>query len=428
MQARPPLSLQSNRRGWRRTAALTLGAALGLSGLSGLGLQPLLAQTGKPAAKTAAAATTIATDKVALISLDDDPRYGARRLERAYPGHPGGRLLDAVQLGIDDAEVALRGIRHGLALQDARAASLEALPGLLAQLKQDKVKFWLLDLPPEGVQLAVNAAGSTALLLNLSAPHDELRGAHCAAQLLHTLPSHAMLQDALVQYLAARSWQNAWVLQGPSADDALLLAAWNRAAKRYGIKTAGVRAFKLSGDPRERDLANTRLLTADRQHGLVTVLDADGEFARTLPYATQQPRPVVGSNGLMPLAWHPQWERNGGPQVSRRFRKLAGRPMTGQDWSAWIALRAVVATLVEQPQASAVGHARALRGGRIFVDGAKGPRLSFRAWDGQLRQPVFLAHGDGVVGLAPLDGVLHPTEVLDTLGIDQRESACKAAP
>ena len=423
MQARTPPSLPSNRHGWRRTATLALGAALGLSGLA-----PLQAQTGKPTAKASATVATSATDKVALISLDDDPRYATRRLEQAYPGHPGGRLLDAVQLGIDDSEVALRGIRHGLALQDARATRLEALPELLAKLKQERAKFWLLDLPPEGVQLAVKAAGSTALLFNLSAPHDDLRGAHCAAQLLHTLPSHAMLQDALVQYLAARSWQNAWVLQGPSADDALLLAAWNRAAKRYGIKTAGIRAFKLSGDPRERDLANTRLLSSDRQHDLVTVLDADGEFARTLPYATQQPRPVVGSNGLMPLAWHPQWERNGGPQVSRRFRKLAGRPMTGQDWSAWIALRAVVATLVEQPQASAVGHARALRSGHIFVDGAKGPRLSFRAWDGQLRQPVFLAHGDGVVGLAPLDGVLHPTEVLDTLGIDQRESTCKSTP
>ncbi len=421
MQACPPL--YSNRRGWRCFATLALGTALSLSGLA-----PLQAQTGKPSAKAAAATAPLTTDKVALISLDDDPRYAARRLELAYPGHPGGRLLDAVQLGIDDAEVALRGIRHGLTLQDARAASLEALPELLAKLKQDRVRFWLLDLSPEGVQLAVKAAGSTALLFNLSAPHDDLRGAHCAAQLLHTLPSHAMLQDALVQYLASRSWQNAWVLQGPSADDALLLAAWNRAAKRYGIKTAGIRAFKLSGDPRERDLANTRLLSSDRQHDLVTVLDADGEFARTLPYATQQPRPVVGSNGLMPLAWHPQWERNGGPQVSRRFRKLAGRPMTGQDWSAWVALRALVAALVEQPQASPVGHARALRSGHIFVDGAKGPRRSFRAWDGQLRQPVFLAHGDGVVGLAPLDGVLHPTEVLDTLGIDQRESTCKSTP
>ena len=64
------------------------------------GLQPLLAQTGKPAAKAAAAgatAATIATDKVALVSLDDDLRYGARRLERAYPGHPGGRVLQRRQ-------------------------------------------------------------------------------------------------------------------------------------------------------------------------------------------------------------------------------------------------------------------------------------------------------------------------------------------
>ena len=62
----------------------------------------------------------------------------------------------------------------------------------------------------------------------------------------------------------------------------------------------------------------------------------------------------------------------------------------------------------------------------VFVDGAKGPGLSYRAWDGQLRQPVFLAHGDGVIGTAPLEGVLHPIEQLDTLGIDRQESACRA--
>jgi len=35
---------------------------------------------------------------------------------------------------------------------------------------------------------------------------------------------------------------------------------------------------------------------------------------------------------------------------------------------------------------------------------------------------------DGVVGTAPLEGVLHPKEVLDTLGVDQQESACKTPP
>ena len=45
--------------------------------------------------------------------------------------------------------------------------------------------------------------------------------------------------------------------------------------------------------------------------------------------------------------------------------------------------------------------------------------------------PIFaknLAHGDGVAGVAPLEGVLHPTEVLDTLGMDEKESACKQRP
>ena len=69
-----------------------------------------------------------------------------------------------------------------------------------------------------------------------------------------------------------------------------------------------------------------------------------------------------------------------------------------------------------------------LRKGEVFIDGFKGPRLSFRAWDGQLRQPVFLGHADGVAAAAPFDGVMHPTEVLDTLGFDEKESTCKARP
>ncbi len=401
------------RRAW-------LGSATGM--LAALALPGLAAAAGRQApAKPVAGAET-----VALIGLADDPRHAPRRLEQAYPGHPGGRLLDAVQLGLADSEVGLRAAGRSLKLRDVLLSDLDALPAALSQLRKERVAYWLLDLPPAAIVQASKAAGDAALLFNLSSTQDSLRGADCGAQLLHSMPSQAMLQDALAQYLAARSWRKAWVLHGPGPDDAQLLQAWNRAAGRYGIKNIGVKAFKLSGDPRERDLANTRLLTSDREHDVVVVLDADGEFARTLPYATQQPRPVVGSNGLVALAWHAHWERNGGPQVSRRFRRMAGRAMTGQDWSAWIALRSIAAVLGELPAASVAEQARALRGGSVFVDGAKGPRLSYRAWDGQLRQPVFLAHGDGVIGTAPLDGVLHPIEQLDTLGVDRQESACRA--
>ena len=88
----------------------------------------------------------------------------------------------------------------------------------------------------------------------------------------------------------------------------------------------------------------------------------------------------------------------------------------------------MVGVVTTNPRSTVPEQLKLLRSGQVAIDGFKGPRLSFRAWDGQLRQPLFLSHIDGVVGTAPLDGVLHPTEVLDTLGMDEKESACKQRP
>ncbi|QCB44862.1 ABC transporter substrate-binding protein [Hydrogenophaga sp. PAMC20947] len=378
---------------------------------------------------TAAEAVTKVT--VAVISLADDARYGARREERAYPGHPAGRAVDGARLGADDSSFELDAEGMALEVRDVVLPNAAALPKALAELKAAKVQHVIADLPLAAMRQLVQTAPAAlggAVVFNAGLDDDSLRAEDCAAALLHTYPSRLMMSDALAQYLAARNWRKALVLQGPLPGDALQGQAWARSAKRYGIKTTQTRPFKLSGDPRERDLANTRLLTGDRDHDVVAVMDSDGEFARALPYATQWPRPVVGANGLMAMAWHPQWERYGGPQLSRRFFKLAQRPMRGQDWAAWMAVRSVTAVLVDNPKATVGQQLKALRGGTVFVDGFKGTRLSFRPWDGQLRQPLFLSHVDGVVATAPVDGVLHPVEVLDTLGVDQKESTCKAQP
>jgi ABC transporter substrate binding protein (PQQ-dependent alcohol dehydrogenase system) len=70
-------------------------------------------------------------------------------------------------------------------------------------------------------------------------------------------------------------------------------------------------------------------------------------------------------------------------------------------------------------------HRRALRSPDLVLNGFKGVRLSFRPWDQQLRQPVFLAYGGiggGIAGVAPVDGFLHPSNDLDTLGAVGKES------
>lgn len=390
----------------------------------------LAAAAGLWGAPTPAQAATKVT--VAVVSLDGDPRHATRRLERAYPGHPAGRAVDGVMLAAEDSSFELDAAGLELVVKDVVLPDAAALPKALAELKAAKVQHLVADLPTPELRALVQAAPAAlggAMVINAAQDDDALRGAQCAAHLLHTTPSRAMLSDALAQYLAARNWRKALVLQGPLPGDALQLDAFNRSAKRYGIRTTSLKPFKLTGDPRERDLGNVRLLTgSDRDHEVVAVLDADGEFARTVPYATQLPRPVVGAAGLVAVPWHAQWERNGGPQLSRRFAKLAERPMQGHDWAAWMAGRAITAVLVENPKASITQQLKSLRGGAVGVDGFKGPRLSFRAWDGQLRQPVFLSHVDGVVGVAPMPGVLHPKEVMDTLGVDEAETACKQRP
>lgn len=363
---------------------------------------------------------------VGFLSQADDPRYAPQALELGDPQAPSGRAAVAAQLALDDAAFALQaGGWSGARLVPVAAADRAGLPAALESLLKQGVRHVLLELPAAGVaQVAQAARGKDVILFNTAAPEDTLRAAQCAPNLLHTLPSEAMRADALAQFLAARKWTRPLVLHGPSADDQLLLAAFGRSAKRFGLKPVAQRGFKLSADPRERDVGNVRLLTANADYDTVVVLDADGEFARALPYRVLLPRPVVGSSGLTAQAWSAWSERHGAPQLSRRFARRAGRAMGSYDWSAWVAARAVA-----EAAAGGAGVAqqlKALRQGELALDGYKGQRLSFRAWDGQLRQPLLLAHGSGVAEVAPLEGFLHPRSALDTLGYDQPESGCRA--
>jgi ABC transporter substrate binding protein (PQQ-dependent alcohol dehydrogenase system) len=364
---------------------------------------------------------------VGLLSVADDERYARATLQKAWPDAPGGRSAAAAKMALADGAFSLQGAGFsGAKLVEAEAPDVAGLPAALDKLLKQGVRHVVMELPAAGV-VAVTAAstGKDVLLLNAAAPEDVLRAAQCAPQLLHTLPSHAMQADALAQMLTARKWTKPLVLYGPTAADRLLLTAFQRSAKRFGVKPIAEKAFKLSNDPRERDLGNLRLLTAERDYDAVVVLDAGGEFAREAPYRVVLPRPVLGSNGLTAQAWSVWYERHGAPQLSRRFAKQAGRAMTSYDWASWMAARVAVEAASAEPKANAAQQLRTLKQGTLAFDGYKGQRLTFRAWDGQLRQPLLLAHGNGVAELAPFDGFLHPKTVLDTLGYDQPETGCR---
>jgi ABC transporter substrate binding protein (PQQ-dependent alcohol dehydrogenase system) len=375
---------------------------------------------------TAATAQT-RTFLLGLLTQADDERYGAQALQKAFPDWPSGRSAPAAQMALEDSAFGLQSAGYAsFRLVTAEAADAAGVAASLQQLLQQGVKHVVLELPAAGVAAAAAAAkGRDVILWNAAAPEDALRAGQCAANLLHTLPSHAMQMDAIAQLLVGRKWNRPLVLHGTSAGDKLLLAAFQRSARRFGLKPMAERPFKLSNDPRERDLGNIRLLTAERDYDAVVVLDAQGEFAREAPYRAVLPRPVLGSNGLTAQAWHRAYERNGGPQLTRRFQRKAGRTMGSYDWATWIAARAAAEVVGADAKAGIAQQLQALKQGTVAVDGYKGQRLSFRAWDGQLRQPMLLAHGDGIAEIAPLEGFLHQRSALDTLGYDLPETGCK---
>jgi len=367
-----------------------------------------------------ATVASAAAYKVTLIVVDDDPRLDRNRVERAYFGHPTGPAADGLQVALKESQLALDAVGATLTLDTVAVTSADAARA--AALKAEKAGHAALvtDLPADWTLAVADAAKLP--VLNVGNAEDRLREKDCRPRLYHLLPSERMRADALAQTMASSRWSQVLLLTGPSAEDAQRSGVAQAAIKRYGLKLVGSKPYKLSADPRERDLANPRLLTTGT-YDVVWVVDSDGEFGRALPYRTVLPRPVVGDAGLAALAWHPQFDRFGAPQVSRRFTRTAQRLMSAADWSAWMAGKALAAAATTVPKGPASAFAAALA--NVELDGSKGVPMSFRAWDGQLRQRVLLTDGQGVVAYAPVEGILHPKNTLDTLGGDAPEKLCK---
>jgi ABC transporter substrate binding protein (PQQ-dependent alcohol dehydrogenase system) len=363
---------------------------------------------------------------IGFISLADDPRYEATRLLAQDLGQPTGRPLAGAELAIAESRAVARNLQVEFALHPREIGGAEEGAATVRALAAAGARFVLLDLPgPVAATVAAATADENVLLFNISADADALRGAACRPHLLHTIPSAAMQADALAQLLKLRKWHDVLALAGLNDEDTAQLAAFRRAAQRFALRIVAERRFVRGSDPREREANNPLLLTGNAGYDVVFVADTDGEFARYLPYRTQRPRPVVGASGLAALAWHPLWERHGAPQLNLRFQRLAGRPMGSVDWAAWVAVKAVVEAALRTRATDFATLRDFLRGDQLTVDGFKGTPSSFRPWDGQLRQPLLLATANAVVERAPVEGFLHASNNLDTLGYDKPETLCR---
>ena len=343
-------------------------------------------------------------------------------------------------LGIAGAEIALRDNNTtGKFTNQKFTLDVERVPvggdavAALQELVASGHRFVLVDAPADVLlKLSDSVKGQDVLLFNVSAPEVSLRQEDCRANVLHTAPDLAMLADALAQYLVWKKWQRWLVAKGVFPEDKDYLDAIRRSAKRFGATIVEERAYETKPGARRSDTGQQMIqlqmpvfTQGAPSYDVLIVADRREIFGPYLPFRTWDPRPVAGTTGLQAMSWHPAHEQWGATQMQNRFQRFAHRFMLPLDHQAWIAVRAVGEAASRTKSGDYAPINAYIRGDKFDLAAFKGQKLTFRKWDGQLRQPIIIAGPELPVSTSPQTGFLHEHEEVDTLGIDAPESKCK---
>jgi len=283
------------------------------------------------------------------------------------------------------------------------------------------------------LRLTDRAAQDNALVINATAPDIALRDAECRANLLHIAPSDAMNADAVAQFAVWKKWREWFMITGSNPADQALAQAYRRAATKFGAKIVEEREFEDTGGTRRTDSGHVlvqRQLPVFTQgaedHDVLIAADATDYFGRYLPFHQWTPRPVMGTSGLRPTTFHGAHEAWGATQYHTRFEDLTGRYVQPEDYNVWLSLRVIGEAVTRASTVDPDEIRDYILSDAFELAAFKGQKVTFRDWNGQLRQPILLYDGQITASVSPQDGFLHQVSPLDTLGLDRPESKCTA--
>ena len=374
-----------------------------------------------------------AADEPAVVRI----AYLAQEVDRPPPLSLIEPILtdDGVQgarLAIADNATTGRFVNQAFELEVVVVAKDADAAAAFGRLAAQGYDIFVVDLPAASLlEVADAPQAADKLIFNVGAKSDVLRLEDCRANVLHTAPSRAMLADALAQYLMWKKWRRWFLVRGVKQPDREFAAAIRRAAKRFGAKIVEESEYTYEAGARRTDTGHALvqkqmpLLTQGVDYDVLIVADESEVFGDYLIYRTWEPKVVAGTHGLVPTAWNRVHEQWGGTQMQRRFDRIANRWMTALDFAAWIAVRSVGEAATRTGSTDVGEIAAYIRSERFLLAAFKGKGVSYRPWNGQLRQPILLAGPRTLVSVSPQEGYLHEFSRLDTLGYDRPESPCR---
>jgi ABC transporter substrate binding protein (PQQ-dependent alcohol dehydrogenase system) len=309
----------------------------------------------------------------------------------------------------------------------------------------------------EAAALGAWAAERGLPFFNIGASSDALRHELCEPTTYHVEPSAAMYLDALAGWYVRSGFRDWFFVVGDDEDSAAQLErlVWSLRERHFGAREVGRTTFSPGGDAAAvAAAAGSRdphlivlLVPAEAQLELLSALEEVGVAASVtgFPYPEAQTRtfyaasraasPALGADHRA-TAWEPTLDAYGAREINARFLAMFDAPMEPSAWAAYQAVKIAFEAATLGGSATPEGIAAYVAGPQGVFDVWKGIGVTFREWDRQLRQSLYLVNisdtRETSFELASLVGELpaiympgtDPVERLDQLGDLREQSRC----
>jgi ABC-type branched-subunit amino acid transport system substrate-binding protein len=356
------------------------------------------------------------------------------------------------QLGAEEADVTagMFGTKVELIVEDATTP--ENILTLARKLSTSENVSAIIaavdDLSTAG--LSAFAQQQRVLCLNTAARGGDLRGEKCHRSTFHVEPDLAMYTHAMGQWLVQNNRKRWYYIVAEGATGQEVLDRGSRFLQHQGGTDLG-RAVVSAGQSDYKDVlahlapgdaeAIVVALRGDELRHFLDQYKASGlnVLLAGVPLdmlALWQTGPEA-LQGVWVTSWYHGLERFSARELNRRFYRRFERPAEGFAWTNWAAVKLVVEGVLRSASTDASALVNYLEGAPPF-DGHKGRSLTFREWNHQLRQPLYVLKAredkpENAWDLLQLIGEMPPpagpgksvAEVLDTLGEPKAENLCR---
>jgi branched-chain amino acid transport system substrate-binding protein len=356
------------------------------------------------------------------------------------------------QLGAEEAEITagMFGTRVELVSEDAVTAENVASTAtrLMGQANLLAIIGALDDVAT--VTLSDLAQQQRVVFVNAAARGGDLRGEKCHRYTFHVEPDLAMYAHAIGQWLLQNN-RKRWyfVVSGDSFGQEIYRRASDLLQRQGGIDLG--RSTRAPGE-RDYQPVLVRLARVEAEAIVVALRGEELQHFLVQSKAAGLTTLIAGApldmiamwhadpahlQGVWATSWYHGLERYSARELNRRFVRRFGKPAEAYAWANWAAVKLLVEGALRRASSDSLALINYLESSPPF-DGHKGKALTFREWNHQLRQPLFIVKAreskpENAWNLFEMIAEMPPpavrgkpvAELLDTFGESKADSNCR---